>query len=96
MTRALGLAAAVLALLSLATGAAGFGLRDPVVLWEVRAPRTALAVLVGSGLAVSGAVLQGLLRNRLADPGLLGVTGGASLGAVLAYYWGLSAALPIA
>lgn len=86
-----------LALLSLAVGAAGFGIDvDPLILWQVRAPRTVLAVLVGAALALSGAVLQGLLRNRLADPGLLGLTGGASLGAVLAYYWGLSAAFALA
>lgn len=90
-------AALGLALLSLAIGAAGFGFAiDPVILWQVRAPRTVLAALVGAALALSGAVLQGLLRNRLADPGLLGVTGGASLGAVLAFYWGLATAFPLA
>lgn len=96
MTAALALAAALLAGVSLLAGASGFGVPDPVILWEVRAPRTVLAVLVGSGLGLAGAVMQGLLRNRLADPGLLGVTGGASLGAVLAYYWGLAAAAPLA
>lgn len=96
MTAALGLLAAVLAAASLLVGASGFGVPDPVILWEVRAPRTVLAVLVGGGLGLAGAVMQGLMRNRLADPGLLGVTGGASLGAVLAYYWGLAAALPLA
>lgn len=86
-----------LALVSLAVGAAGFGIDvDPLILWQVRAPRTVLAALVGAALALSGAVLQGLLRNRLADPGLLGVTGGASLGAVLAFYWGLATAFPLA
>ena len=89
--------ALVLAGLSLAVGAAGFGLNvDPWILWQVRAPRTFLAVLVGAALGLSGAVLQGMLRNRLADPGLLGVSGGASLGAVLAYYWGLATAFPLA
>lgn len=88
--------ALVLAGLSLAVGAAGFGLDvDPWILWQVRAPRTFLAVLVGAALGLSGAVLQGMLRNRLADPGLLGVSGGASLGAVLAYYWGLATAFPL-
>jgi len=97
MTAALIAATGGLALLSLAVGAAGFGLGvDPAILWQVRAPRTVLAVLVGAALSLAGAVLQGLLRNRLADPGLLGVTGGASLGAVLAFYWGLSTAFPLA
>jgi iron complex transport system permease protein len=96
MTAILALAATLLAGLSLLAGASGFGVPDPVILWEVRAPRTVLAVLVGGGLGLAGAVMQGLLRNRLADPGLLGVTGGASLGAVLAYYWGLAAAAPLA
>jgi iron complex transport system permease protein len=96
MTAALGLLAALLAAASLLFGAAGPGVPDPVILWEVRAPRTVLAVLVGGGLGLAGAVMQGLMRNRLADPGLLGVTGGASLGAVLAYYWGLAAAVPLA
>src|SRR5690606_22640727 len=45
--------------------------------------RVILAMLVGAGLAVSGAALQGLFRNPLADPGLIGVSSGASLGAVL-------------
>lgn len=96
MTAALALVAAGLAAASLLAGAAGLGVPDPVILWEVRAPRTLLAVVVGGGLGLAGAVMQGLLRNRLADPGLLGVTGGASLGAVLAYYWGLAAAVPLA
>jgi iron complex transport system permease protein len=96
MTVGLAVLAAGLAALSLLVGAAGLGVPDPVILWEVRAPRTALAVLVGGGLGLAGAAMQGLLRNRLADPGLLGVTGGASLGAVLAYYWGLAAAMPLA
>ncbi len=95
MILALALGTLGLALLSLAVGAAGFGLDvDPLILWQVRAPRTTLAVLVGAALALSGAVLQGLLHNRLADPGLLGVTGGASFGAVLSFYWGLAAAFP--
>lgn len=96
MIAALVLLAAGFAAASLLVGAAGLGVPDPLILWQVRAPRTVLAVLVGGGLGLAGAVMQGLLRNRLADPGLLGVTGGASLGAVLAYYWGLAAALPLA
>jgi iron complex transport system permease protein len=103
MTRlALVLAMGVLVLLglSLLAGAGGFGVPDGLVLGQIRLPRTALALLVGGGLGLSGAVLQGALRNPLADPGLLGIGGAAGLAAVVAYYWGLSAAfapaLPLA
>jgi iron complex transport system permease protein len=61
-----------------------------LIVTELRLPRAVLAVLVGATLGVSGAVLQGLTRNPLAEPGLLGITSGASLGAVLAIYFGLS------
>lgn len=61
---------------------AGDPATDPIVL-HIRAPRVALGLAAGVALALSGAVLQGMLRNPLADPGLIGVTGGASLGAVL-------------
>lgn len=54
------------------------------VLWEIRMPRVALAGLVGASLATSGATYQGLFRNPLADPYLIGVAAGAALGAVLA------------
>lgn len=57
-------------------------LQERVVIWELRLPRLLLGALVGSGLAVAGAALQGLFRNPLADPGLLGVTSGAALGAI--------------
>ena len=56
--------------------------RDTVILWSVRLPRTFLAILVGASLAASGAVLQGLFRNPLADPGLVGVSSGSVLAAV--------------
>lgn len=59
------------------------------VIFDIRLPRTALAALAGAALGVSGAVLQGLLRNPLADPGVIGVSSLASLGAVLAFYFGL-------
>ena len=61
-----------------------------VVVTELRLPRTVLAIIVGAALGLSGAVLQGLLRNPLAEPGLLGVTNGAALGAVIAIYFGLA------
>lgn len=53
------------------------------VLWQVRLPRIATAMLVGAALAVSGALLQTVVRNPLADPGLLGVNAGAGLAALL-------------
>ncbi|TCO73265.1 FecCD family ABC transporter permease [Rhodovulum euryhalinum] len=74
-------------------------LADRVVLFEIRLPRLAMGALVGASLAVSGAVMQGLFRNPLADPGLVGVSAGAGLGAisaiVLGGFWpaGLAAAL---
>ena len=59
-------------------------------------PRTVLACLVGAALGLSGAVLQGLTRNPLADPGLLGVSAGAALGAVIALYTGIGMAFALA
>lgn len=67
-----------------------------LILWELRLPRTLLALLVGATLGLAGAALQGLLRNPLAEPALLGVSAGASLGAVIAIYFGLSAAFALA
>ena len=61
-----------------------------LIVTELRLPRAVLAVVVGATLGISGAVLQGLTRNPLAEPGLLGITSGASFGAVLAIYFGLS------
>ena len=60
------------------------------ILWEVRAPRVLTAALVGACLGLSGALLQGLLRNPLADPGVLGVSACAGLGAALAIVAGLA------
>lgn len=62
-----------------------------LIVTEIRLPRAILGVLVGAALGVSGAALQGFLRNPLAEPGLIGISGGAALGAVLALYFGLSA-----
>ena len=61
---------------------AALSLRDRIIIYDIRLPRVVLGVLVGAALAVSGAVMQGLFRNPLADPGLVGVSAGASLGAV--------------
>jgi iron complex transport system permease protein len=56
--------------------------RDRVIIYDIRLPRVALGILIGAALAVSGAVMQGLFRNPLADPGLVGVSAGAGLGAI--------------
>lgn len=71
-----------------------------VIVWEIRLPRALAAFLVGAALGGSGASLQGLLRNPLADPGILGVSATASLAATAVLYFGLSGAfiwaLPLA
>ncbi|GAA0592597.1 iron chelate uptake ABC transporter family permease subunit [Kribbella sandramycini] len=103
----LGVAAAILVLLmaaSLAFGAEHVpfgqvwqaltvgGTDSDVIVRDVRLPRTLLGVLVGSALAVAGALMQALSRNPLAEPGLLGVNAGASLGVVIAMaYFGIGA-----
>ena len=56
--------------------------RDRIIIYDIRLPRVLLGVLIGASLAVSGAVMQGLFRNPLADPGLIGISAGSSLGAV--------------
>ncbi|WP_332640478.1 FecCD family ABC transporter permease [Brevundimonas sp.] len=61
------------------------------VLWQVRAPRVATALMVGGALGLAGAVMQGLLRNPLADPGVLGVSAVAALGAASAIVLGAAA-----
>lgn len=95
-------------ILSLTRGAAGLGVmdlvaalfgkglspRDQIVLYDIRLPRLVLGLAVGAALAVSGALLQGLFRNPLADPGIVGVSAGAGLGAVLAIV--LGSLLPVA
>ncbi len=70
-----------------------FGSGDPTtvaIVQTLRFPRVVMGVLVGAGLAMSGAALQGTLRNPLAEPYLLGVSGGAAVGAVLAFAVGAS------
>jgi iron complex transport system permease protein len=78
-------------ILAVARGAEG----DPTVrfiLLELRLPRAVLGLLVGGGLAIAGAVFQALLRNPLAEPYILGISGGAAAGAVLALVLGLAGA----
>ena len=61
------------------------------VLFHIRLPRTLVGLMVGAGLGISGAVLQGIFSNPLADPGIIGVSSGASVGAVLAIALGVTA-----
>jgi len=94
---------------SLLVGPAAIGLADSVralvtgegdaavlVMREIRLPRAILGAVIGASLGLSGAALQGYLRNPLAEPGLIGVSGSAALGAVLAIYTGLSTTFPLA
>lgn len=61
------------------------------ILLELRAPRAALALVLGAGLGAAGAAMQGYLRNPLADPGLFGIAPSAALGAVISLWLGLAA-----
>ena len=70
----------------------GDALAETLVMREIRLPRAILAVLIGAALGLAGAALQGYLRNPLAEPGLIGVSGAAALGAVLALQTGFAAA----
>ena len=63
---------------------------ESLILFEIRLPRALLALLVGATLGLGGAALQGLLRNPLAEPGIIGVSNCAALGAVVVFYYGLS------
>src|ERR1700733_11993711 len=74
---------------SLDPGSKGANLAVTIVT-QLRLPRAILALEVGGALGVAGAVLQGVTRNPLAEPGLLGVSAGAALGAVIAIYFGLA------
>ncbi|MDP3899354.1 MAG: iron ABC transporter permease [Mesorhizobium sp.] len=102
-----GLSAAVIVLLalSLLVGPARFGPLDSlraliaggdeatiIIMREIRLPRALLGVLIGFSLGASGAVLQGFLRNPLAEPGIIGVSATASLGAVIVFYSGMAGA----
>lgn len=69
---------------------------ESIIVQELRVPRTVLGVAVGASLGVAGAGLQGLLRNPLAEPGVLGISNSAALGAVVTLYTGLAAAVPLA
>jgi iron complex transport system permease protein len=105
----LGAAALLSALLSLGVGSSGVPVvhallqvagRDAGTAWtiltEVRLPRVLLGLAVGGTLGLCGAALQGLLRNPLAEPGIIGTSSGAALGAVLVFYFGLGGGLGLA
>jgi iron complex transport system permease protein len=79
-----------------AARAPGDGPTRAHIIRGIRLPRALLALLIGAGLGASGAALQGYLRNPLAEPGLLGISGAAALGATIALYTGISAAIPLA
>ena len=100
----LGLIVGLLTLASLLIGPAGFSISDSLcalfggtgdavslVMQEIRLPRALLAIMVGISLGLSGAALQGYLRNPLAEPGLIGVSSSAALGAVVTLQTGLAA-----
>lgn len=96
-------------MLSLLIGPAAIGLGDLVgslargesstvyvIVTEIRLPRALLGLLIGASLGLAGACLQGYLRNPLAEPGVIGVSAAAALGAVVAIYTGLSLLFPLA
>lgn len=106
---ALAVLVAIAFLVSLLTGPSDLGPRESfealvaggaslasLVMYEIRLPRALLGLLIGAALGLSGAVLQGFLRNPLAEPGILGISGAAALGAVLTIHTGLAAATPLA
>ena len=72
-------------------GGGGTDATAGLVIWGIRLPRSLLAYVVGAALAVSGALMQGVFRNPMAEPGLLGVSSGAALGAAAALMLGLQA-----
>lgn len=74
--------------------AGGADVGDRIVVWSIRLPRALAAFCVGAALGLSGAALQGLLRNPLAEPGVLGVSATASMTATFALYYGLVAVNP--
>jgi iron complex transport system permease protein len=63
---------------------------ESLILFDIRLPRSLLAMLIGATLGLAGASLQGLLRNPLAEPGIIGISNGAALGAVIVFYYGIA------
>ena len=107
LTFSLAILALLLAAVSFSIGPAHIGARDlfgglfsghgtnAIIAREIRLPRALLALVVGGALGASGAALQGLFRNPLADPGVTGVTSSAGFGAVIAMYFGFAALNPL-
>lgn len=56
------------------------------IIWLLRLPRVLLVIIVGAGLAVSGVIMQAIVQNSLADPYIIGISSGASLGATIAIF----------
>ena len=81
---------------ALADAFAGRSTVAALVFEQIRLPRAALGAMVGFSLGLAGAALQGLLRNPLADPGVIGVSGGAAFGAVAVFYSGLAGVFALA
>jgi iron complex transport system permease protein len=81
---------------ALADALAGRDTLGALILEQLRLPRAALGATIGFSLGLAGAALQGLLRNPLADPSVVGVSGGAALGAVVVFYSGLAGAFALA
>ena len=92
----LGIGAADIPLRTLLDAATGGDTGVLLILREIRLPRALLALVIGAGLGMSGAALQALLRNPLAEPGVVGISATGALGAVLAFYSGASAHLALA
>lgn len=67
------------------------GEKESTIVWDGRMPRLVVAFLVGFSLAAAGAVMQGVFKNPMASPGVIGISSGAALGAVIALYVGLAA-----
>jgi iron complex transport system permease protein len=85
---ALGVVAVVTLAIALAAGSAGFGFAAPDIVWQIRVPRVLAGFGAGAALALAGALMQLLTRNALADPYVLGVSSGASVGALSALLLG--------
>jgi iron complex transport system permease protein len=82
--------------LATAKGTQGaLSMRDHIIIFDIRLPRAILGFMIGASLAVSGAIMQGLFRNPLADPGLVGVSSGAGFGAVVMIVLGGTLAAPL-
>lgn len=75
---------------------AGDGATLSLIFWELRLPRALLGAVIGASLGLSGACLQGFLRNPLAEPGIIGISSASALGAVIAIYTGLALQFPLA